>query len=202
MNPTLRALLLGAGFFTAAGLAVYSYKDSSTSFVDLQDAGVAVDCNPRIIVCHERLNPILRNRLTDAGYATGAKKYARIARQAFRCPSTDGGQPELIVPGFERFSAGNDDVLMPEPGRCTDVVCSTVAGFCGNGPKNVALMPGASGWVRAPLDGGIDCLRDFGDGGRWFGTGNVFPQAQAVGGNCEQVSGGSVIAGDDPDVEL
>jgi hypothetical protein len=202
MNSTLRGFL-AVVLVAAGGVAVYSYKSSTTTFADLQDAGIAIDCNPRILVCHERLNPVLRNRLLDAGYAPGPKQYARIARQAHRCLNPDGGAAELIVPGFERFSVDADNNQIPAPDRCVDVACAAIAGFCGGGPKNVALAPGPSGWVRAPLDGGTDCLRDAdGDGGRWFGTGNVFPSAQSVGGNCEAVSGGTVIAGDDPDVEL
>jgi hypothetical protein len=55
--------------------------------------------------------------------------------------------------------------------------------------------------VRAPLDGGNTCLRDDGSGPRFFGTGNVFPAAQASGTNCDQVEC-TVVYGDDPAVSL
>lgn len=58
--------------------------------------------------------------------------------------------------------------------------------------------------VRAPLDGGTDCLRDDGLGlgpRRFFGTGNVFPAAQAAGSNCEPVEC-TVTYGDNPDTSL
>jgi len=56
--------------------------------------------------------------------------------------------------------------------------------------------------VRAPLDGGTDCLRNDGiSGPRFFGTGNVFPASQATGSNCEQVEC-TVVYGEDPDETL
>jgi len=203
MNPTLRGFL-AVVFVAAGGLAVFTYRDQSVTFADVADAGIGPDCNPRIVTCLERLNPALRNKLADSGYVAGPKAYARIIRQAYRCPSTDGGKSELIVPGFVRWAdADLDTNVLPAPSQCADSLCTTVPGFCGQGPKRVGLAVDPSGWVRAPLDGGTDCLRDAdGDGGRWFGTGNVFPSAQAVGGNCEAVSGGTVIAGDDPDTSL
>jgi hypothetical protein len=55
--------------------------------------------------------------------------------------------------------------------------------------------------ARAPLDGGTACLRDDGSGPRFFGTGNVFPAAQAAGANCDQVEC-TVLYGDNPDTSL
>lgn len=56
--------------------------------------------------------------------------------------------------------------------------------------------------VRAPLDGGLDCERDEGDGGsRFIGTGNVFPVAKGVGAQCEAVEC-TVFSGDDPNATL
>jgi hypothetical protein len=57
--------------------------------------------------------------------------------------------------------------------------------------------------ARAPLDGGNTCLRDLGDGdgGKFFGTGNVFPASQVAGSNCDQVNC-TVIYGDSPETSL
>lgn len=58
--------------------------------------------------------------------------------------------------------------------------------------------------VRAPLDGGTDCLRSgdpFSPDPRFFGTGNVFPVGQSSGSQCEPVEC-SVFAGDDPETSL
>lgn len=58
--------------------------------------------------------------------------------------------------------------------------------------------------VRAPLDGGTNCLRQglLPDGGAgFFGTGNVFPSALSAGSNCDQVEC-TVVYGDDPDQSL
>ena len=62
--------------------------------------------------------------------------------------------------------------------------------------------------VRAPLDGGADCLRKMDDGNsRFFGTGNVFNASEASGSNCEPVAAGcsaagGIVFGDDPSVDL
>ncbi len=197
MNPTLRNLLAVA-LVAGGGIAVYSYKDAATTFVDLQNAGTGIgaDCSPRLIVCHERLNPMLRARLVDAGFPPGPKKYARVVRQAFKCPSVDGGQPELVVPGFERFSVGNDGAETPDPNRCVDQPCTTYTGFCGNGPKNVRLATDAPACVRAPVGGPDTCLRAIpGEGTRFYGQGNVFSASEAAGSGCEPV-GCTIFAGD------
>jgi hypothetical protein len=179
-------------------------------FVDLQDAGIGPDCTNRLIVCSERINPVLRVRLADAGYPLPpARKYARVVRQAFSCPNPDGGTRELIVPGFEQYSPGNDSPQIPEPERCIDRPCTDLAGFCGNGPKNVALASGIAGFgtppcVRAPLDGGLACQRlgALADGGTaFFGRGNVFPVDAGTGAQCEPVEC-AVFFGDNPDVSL
>jgi len=190
-------------FTTGGGNAVYTYGPAVEGYADLQDAGVGVACNPRIIVCHERVNPRLRNRLADAGYPTN-RKYARVARQAQLCSNPDGGVSELIVPGFEYLSNANDEAQLPSPSRCSISACAAITGFCGTGPKSVALAPGASGWVRAPLDGGQACKRSEYDGGfRWFGRGNVFPSSESNGSaRCEEVTGGTIIYGDDPLADL
>lgn len=51
--------------------------------------------------------------------------------------------------------------------------------------------------VRAPLDGGTDCLRS----GSFIGKGNVFPASLASGAQCDPV-GCSVMYGDNPDTDL
>ena len=200
MSQPLRnlvALVLVAG----GGVAVYSYKSSTTAFMDLQAAGIGADCNPRLIVCHERLNPVLRARLVDAGFPPGPKKYARVVRQAFKCPPTDGGSlSELIVPGFERFTTDNDGAETPDPSRCVDKPCADYAGFCGNGPKNVRLASDPPDCVRAPM-GNSTCTRSEGDGGfRFFGEMNVFDKSLAGGSGCEAV--GCTIFGGDLDGDL
>lgn len=48
--------------------------------------------------------------------------------------------------------------------------------------------PASTGCVRAPLDGGVNCLRRgdaFSGGTRYFGAGNAFPAADATGAGCE-----------------
>lgn len=56
--------------------------------------------------------------------------------------------------------------------------------------------------VRAPLDGGLACRRDEGDGGSLFlGTGNVFSASLAVGSGCEPVEC-SIFFGDNSDTDL
>jgi hypothetical protein len=209
MSPALRALLAGV-LISAGGVAVYTYSQSSTTFADLQAAGIGTDCNPRLIICSERVNPVLRNRLADGGYPLPAqRKYARVVRQAFNCPNPDGGVRELVVPGFEHLTAGNDDALVPEPFRCIDRPCTDLPGFCGSGPKNVGLASaivtfGAPPCVRAPLDGGTDCRAqgyELDGGARFIGTGNVFPSAVATGTQCEQVEC-TVMSGDNPETDL
>lgn len=202
MSPTLRNLV-AAVLVAAGGVVVYSYKDGATQFTDLQGAGIGTDCNPRLIVCQERLNPFLRARLIDAGFPPGPKKYARVVRQAFRCPPTDGGSlSELIVPGFERFATDNDGAETPDPSRCADKPCTDYAGFCGNGPKNVRLASDTPDCVRAPV-GNVTCLRDPPGpaGAAFFGELNVFPAAEASGAGCEAV-GCAVFAGDNPAEDL
>jgi len=203
MSPQLRTLVAAAlASAIGGGVVVYSYRDAATTFVDLQNAGIGTDCNNRLIVCSERVNPVLRNRLADAGTPLPAqRKYARIVRQAFNCANPDGGVRELIVPGFERFSATNDETTIPEPTRCIDRPCADFPNFCGNGPKNVALMSGAPDCVRAPV-GNVTCRRDEHDGGsRFFGEMNVFPVGDAVGAGCEGVDC-AVMFGDNPDTSL
>lgn len=207
MSPALRALVASV-LVAGGGVAVYSYRSASTTFADLQAAGIGTDCANRLIICSERVNPVLRNRLADAGYPLpAARKYARVVRQAFNCPNPDGGVRQLIVPGFERFSAVNDGAAVPDPERCIDRPCTDLPGFCGNGPKNVALASGIVGHgrapcVRAPLDGGLGCTRRLADGGtRFFGRGNVFPFDAGVGAQCEPVEC-AVMFGDNPDTDL
>jgi hypothetical protein len=56
--------------------------------------------------------------------------------------------------------------------------------------------------VRAPLDGGLDCLRTPPGGApTFFGTGNVFAAGEASGTQCEPVSC-AVVFGDNPDTDL
>lgn len=202
MNSKLVALLTSV-LTIGGGIAVWTYRSPDTVFSDLQDAGIGPDCNLSIIECHELIGPRLAARLADAGTPlVPGKKYARIARQAQTCK--DGG---VFVAGFDKYTGGVDtddnDGMPVEPSRCVMRLCSNYTGFCGHGPRNVAVANDAPDCVRAPLDGGLTCLRDLhdGDGGRWFGTGNVFPVAQAAGSNCEPV-GCSVMAGDDPDTSL
>jgi hypothetical protein len=204
MNPKLRALLTavlvaggGAGIFN-----VFTYRAPSVAFTDLQDAGIAADCNPRLVVCSERINPVLRARLADAGdVLPAARKYARVVRQGFRCPSTDGGVHELIVPGFERFAADHDDSTVPEPTRCLDRPCADFANFCGGGPKQVRLMTGAPDCVRAPV-GNLTCRRTLPDGGsRFFGEMNVFPASEATGAGCQGIDC-AVMSGDVAETDL
>jgi hypothetical protein len=204
MNPRLLALLAGV-MTVSGGVAVFTYGSASTVFVDLQDAGIANDCNNSLIVCHERVGPRLAARLADAGTPLApGKKYARIVRQAQTC--ADGG---IFVAGFDKYllpgaaPTDDNDGTPVEPTRCVPKPCSFVTGMCGHGPRNVTLSVDAPDCVRAPLDGGLTCLRDLGDGdgGKYFGRGNVFPVSQAAGSNCEPV-GCSVFYGDDPDVTL
>lgn len=203
MSPQLRNLL-AAVLVAGGGVAVYSYREASTTFADLQAAGIGTDCSNRLIICSEKINPVLRNRLADAGYPLpAARKYARVGRQAFNCTNPDGGTRELIVPGFEHFSAGNNDATIPEPTRCIDRPCADLPGFCGNGPKNVALASGIAVYgapqcVRAPADGGT-CNRRLPDGGsRFFGRLNVMPADAGVGASCESVEC-AVMFGDGDD---
>jgi hypothetical protein len=70
-----------------------------------------------------------------------------------------------------------------------------------NGWPLYAYAADAPACARAPLDGGNTCLRNDGSGPRFFGTGNVFPAAQASGTNCDAVEC-TVIFGDDPNITL
>jgi len=92
----------------------------------------------------------------------------------------------------------------------TSVVIAAAAAAVVAGGAGIALFTGNGAplpCVRAPLDGGTDCLRDDGTGPRFYGTGNVFDATQASGSNCEPVaagcpSAGGVVFGDDPNQTL
>lgn len=131
-----------------------------------------IACVPVLIDCDYRVSPLMRACFADAGLAIGSQLYQRLELMELRCPAVDGGFA---------FAAVFDDA------GCPEFASAVVTPLC----------------VRAPLDGGTSCLRDVhdGDGGKFFGTGNVFPATQVAGSNCDAVSC-TVLYGDDPDQTL
>lgn len=129
-------------------------------------------CVPILVDCDWRITPLMLSCLADAGIATGPQLYQRLELIDLRCPAVDGG-----------FAFGGP--------------------FDSNGCPAFPAAAVTPGCVRAPLDGGQLCLRDLhdGDGGKWFGTGNVFPLSQRAGSNCDAVVCG-VFYGDDPETSL
>jgi len=128
-------------------------------------------CIPRFADGDFRVSARMRACFADAGVTMGAQKYQRLRLIALRCAGTDGG-----------FAFG---VPMDDAG-CPIFAVAVTTPRC----------------VRAPLDGGANCRRLLPDGGTvFFGTGNVFPAAEAAGSNCD-ACGCTVIYGDDPSVDL
>lgn len=198
MSPALRNLLVLVAV-TAAGVAVYTGLPSTT-IPQTVAAGITTDCAARIIVCPERIGPALRARLAAAGDVLPAgKKYAKVAINGWQCPNPDGGVVEVVAAALQK-ALSNDDYELPDPNRCSSLPCSAIAGFCASGQLAVRLasVGGAvPGCVRAPYDGGTDCLRT----GAFFGAGNVFPVGQSTGTQCEPVEC-TVLFGDDPSADL
>jgi hypothetical protein len=144
---------------------------SSTVCAQAQD--VAADagfplCVPILVDCDWKVTPLMRSCAADAGIALGPQLYQRLELVDLRCPAVDGG-----------FAFG---------GPFDDAGCPYFAA----GIQQVTPL-----CARAPLDGGLMCLRN----GTFFGTGNVFPASQATGSNCDAVSC-AVFAGDDPNTSL
>jgi hypothetical protein len=138
----------------------------------LADAGSS--CSSRLVTCDARIGQSARDWLADAGLpALGPSRYQRIRFVGLRCAAIDGGSA---------FAVPMDDNGLPQ-----FMSAAQVTPLC----------------VRAPVDGGTACLRDRGDGdgGKFFGAGNVFPAGQAAGANCDQVNC-TVVYGDDPDKDL
>lgn len=122
--------------------------------------------------CSFRIGQRARDLAADAGTVLGPQTYQRLKLVGMRC-AVDGGFTYAIPV---------DD----------------------NGWPLYAVSQDTPPCVRAPLDGGSSCLRTgvLPDGGAgFFGTGNVFPAAQAAGSNCDRVECG-VFYGDDPDMSL
>jgi hypothetical protein len=131
-------------------------------------------CSTRLVTCDVRVGQQARDWAADAGLTLGAKRYQRLRFVGLRCPGADGGSS---------FGVPMDSTGMPQFASVT-----TQAPRC----------------ARAPLDGGLDCLRTGAavDGGaRFFGTGNVFLAGEASGTQCEAVQCG-VVFGDDADLDL
>lgn len=129
-------------------------------------------CVPRFIDCDFRITQHMRDLAAIAGDTLGAQTYQRLRVIALRCPAAGGG-----------FSFG---------------VPFSDAGW----PVFASVLQQTPLCVRARVNGTGTCTRDEHDGGsRYFGAGNVFPAADAVGPDCEPV-GCSVFFGDNPDVSL
>lgn len=129
-------------------------------------------CTVGFVDCDVRIGAPARAMAADAGVVFSAASYQRARFIGMRC-AVDGGFAYTVP--------------------------VTDAGW-----PIFAVTTATPGCVRAPLDGGTSCLRAGAavDGGsRFFGTGNVFPAAQAAGSNCDAVQCG-VIYGDDPSVTL
>lgn len=135
-------------------------------------ADAGSSCLTRLVECPFRIGPRIRAIGADAGVTFGPQKYQRVRLIALRCPAAGGG--------FS-FGVPTDD----------------------NGWPIYAVTPGVTpACVRAPVAGGVTCTRAELDGGqRYFGAGNVFPAAEARGTGCQPVEC-TVMAGDDPDVDL
>ncbi len=158
----------------------------------INDAGFP--CLVRFAECEMRINQRLRGAAAANGLTLGPKRYQQLKFPIERCIvpakcsttpdggfTEDGGCPGRVLPGGPTFGLALDDAGWPMMGNVS-----------------VATPP----CVRAPLDGGLNCQRGLPDGGsRFFGTGNVFPVAQAVGAQCEPVAC-AVFFGDNPDTDL
>lgn len=135
-------------------------------------ADAGTGCVTRLVACDWRITPRMRAAAAESGVTLGPKKYQRLEVGALRCPGADGGFA-WAVPLTDAGWPVVGDVAEMTP-RC----------------------------VRAPLDGGTNCVRRLPDGGtRFFGTGNVMPVDAGVGAQCEPC-GCSVMFGDDPSVDL
>jgi hypothetical protein len=117
------------------------------------------------------------------------------------------------------WAAANSLTLGPQRYQRLRIVgarCAVDGGFAwgipldDNGlPQFVSVAQVTPLCVRAPLDGGTDCLRAGFSGidgttptaPAFFGTGNVFPASLSSGTQCEPVAC-SVMFGDNPDVSL
>lgn len=129
-------------------------------------------CTVGFVDCSVRVGAPARAMAADAGFIFGPASYQRVRLIGMRC-AVDGGFA---------YTVPVTDAGWPI------FAVTTAAPLC----------------VRAPLDGGSACLRAGAavDGGaRFFGTGNVFPAAQAAGSHCDQVECG-VVFGDDPNTSL
>lgn len=149
----------------------------------INDAGLP--CVIRLASCEMRINPRIRAAAVINGVTLGPQKYQTLRFGVERCnvpprcigdAIPDGGCLGFMTPAGSTFGIAVDDSGWP--------MLASVA----------QVTPPC---VRAPLDGGINCLRD----GRFIGTGNVFPSSRASGTQCEPVEC-SIIFGDDPDRDL
>lgn len=200
-----RAQLLGAATLLvglAAGSVVYFSGSSATTDLDSLTGGLGLldlvdrsQCS--VAVCNAPACTAAKNILQDAGSpcTVGFVDCSVRVGPVARAISADAG---LVLSS-----------ALYQPLRLVGMRCPVDGGFTYGVPVDDAGWPlfalslRVPGCVRAPLDGGTNCLRDLhdGDGGRWFGTGNVFSAANAAGSNCDQVEC-TVIYGDDPDQTL
>lgn len=176
MTGTYDPTVIQPGHWDQLSAASCSSPGPCTTLPCQQAKNIALDagngCVPILVDCDWRMTPVMTACMLDAGIVVGPQLYQRLELIDMRCPAADGG-----------FAFGGP--------------------FDGNGCPAFPAAAVTAGCVRAPLDGGQLCLRDLhdGDGGKFFGTGNVFPVGQQAGTNCDAVVCG-VFYGDDPNTSL
>jgi hypothetical protein len=113
-------------------------------------------CVTQLAACDWRITDRMRAAAAESGVTLGPKKYQRLEIGVLRCPASDGGVHRTAPLTDAGWPIVSDVVAVPP--RC----------------------------VRAPLDGGLGCVRRLDDGGtRYFGAGNVMPADAGVGAACE-----------------
>jgi len=188
MNPRLYALL--AAVAVVGGVTVYTLGTNPdtgqpTTIADVVDAGITVDCTPRIGSCTVELTPEGQQLLF--GDAGSSVTYAQVQTGVMVC--SDGGVvvPRLVASGMNPDS---DKVrFLFDTCRLSPCGASTLcaAGKLGRADNYVLTpKPCRKRPVGAPKD---SCMRLLPDGGLYdWGDGNVMPASEAVGAGCVDAS--------------
>jgi hypothetical protein len=192
----LAAALVGAG----AGTVLFVNWESGTveqGFVNIGDWEVMDRDSVSMRACNTAQCNTAQDHLADAGSAC----IPRFAAADFR-----------VNQRVRNCLADAGTVLSPKKYQRLELIAlrcpADGGGFAFGVPFDDAGCPlflssaATPRCVRAPLDGGLGCVRRMEDGGtRYFGAGNVMPADAGVGVGCEPVGCG-IMYGDDPAEDL
>lgn len=202
MNRAQLLALAAAVGALGAGGALFWNRDTSTVDKTIEDVGAWEQIDKSscsTAACNTAQCTAAKNVLTDAGSSCTPRLVScdfRVSPRMRAC-FADAGTP-LSAKRYQRLQV----VALRCPGRDGGFAFGTP--FDANQCPIFAAAVDTPLCVRAPLDGGPNCLRlgaALDGGARFFGTGNVFPASQSSGSQCEPV-GCSVMYGDNPETDL